>query len=188
VIVSTFSGRVVAGHGRIEAARLLGVATVPIERQAFAGEVEEREFLLADNRLAELSERDNAALKDLLEQLDTGETDMDLTGYSEEDRERLATQFHRELAERIAEEPVYTTTDTKADRRAAKIAERLTTLAKNHKPQLESAAAIVISADCPEFLCIEDAALPDFLAELRRYADQGTESPLATILEHAHKL
>jgi DNA modification methylase len=96
VIVSTFSGRVVAGHGRIEAARLLGVATVPVERQAFAGEAEEREFLLSDNRIAELAERDNAMLKDLLEQLDTGETDMDLTGYTEEVIESLMLQEHQD--------------------------------------------------------------------------------------------
>lgn len=94
VIVSTFSGRVVAGHGRIEAAKLLGVAQVPVERQAFGSEAEEREFLLADNRLAELAERDNALLKDLLEQLAAGSEDMDLTGYTEEDIERLMTQFH----------------------------------------------------------------------------------------------
>jgi hypothetical protein len=96
VIVSTFSGRVVAGHGRIEAARLLGVATVPVERQAFASEAEEREFLLSDNRIAELAERDNALLKDLLEQLDTGETDMDLTGYTEDVIEQLMTQEHQD--------------------------------------------------------------------------------------------
>jgi DNA modification methylase len=96
VIVSTFSGRVVAGHGRIEAARLLGVATVPVERQAFASEAEEREFLLSDNRIAELAERDNALLKDLLEQLDTGETDMDLTGYTTEVIESLMLQEHQD--------------------------------------------------------------------------------------------
>jgi DNA modification methylase len=96
VIVSTLSGRVVAGHGRIEAARLLGVATVPVERQAFASEAEEREFLLSDNRIAELAERDNAMLKDLLEQLDTGETDMDLTGYTEEVIESLMLQEHQD--------------------------------------------------------------------------------------------
>lgn len=96
VIVSTFSGRVVAGHGRIQAARLLGVATVPVERQAFGSEAEEREFLLSDNRLAELAERDGALLKDLLEQLDTDEADMDLTGYTAEAIERLLMQFHQD--------------------------------------------------------------------------------------------
>ena len=94
VIVSTFSGRVVAGHGRIQAARLLGVATVPVERQAFASESEEHEFLLSDNRLAELAERDNALLKEILESLDTGAQDLDLTGYTTEAVERLMTQFH----------------------------------------------------------------------------------------------
>jgi DNA modification methylase len=102
VIVSTFSGLVVAGHGRIEAARLLGVATVPVERQRFNSADEEREFLLSDNRLAELAERDNALVKDLLEQLDAGQTTdngqllADLTGYVEAERERLMLQEHQD--------------------------------------------------------------------------------------------
>jgi ParB-like chromosome segregation protein Spo0J len=100
IIVSRLSGRIVAGHGRLLAAKVLQVAQVPIERQAFDSEDAEREFLLADNRLAELAERDNALLKDLLEQLDCGQaTDAgqllaDLTGYDAAERERLALQVH----------------------------------------------------------------------------------------------
>jgi ParB-like chromosome segregation protein Spo0J len=94
IIVSKLSGRIVAGHGRLDAARLLQVAEVPVERQAFADEAAEHEFLLADNRIAELAERDNALVKDLLEQLDTGATDTDLTGYTREAIEELMNQYH----------------------------------------------------------------------------------------------
>ena len=100
VIVSRRSGYVVAGHARIEAARLLKCEEVPVDYQDFASDDEETAYLIADNRIAELAERDNAAIKDLLEQLDCGQTTeagqliADLSGYDLAERERLANQFH----------------------------------------------------------------------------------------------
>ena len=96
VIVSKRSGLVVAGHARIEAARLLGTVQVPVDYQDFASDAEETAYLIADNRIAELAERDNAAIKDLLQELDTGETDMDITGYTESVIEGMMNQVHVE--------------------------------------------------------------------------------------------
>ncbi len=96
VIVSKLSGYIVAGHARVEAAKLLNINAVPVDYQAFATEAEECAYLLADNRIAELAERDNALLKDLLQELDTGEIDMDLTGYTEAALEELMTQEHQD--------------------------------------------------------------------------------------------
>ena len=98
VIVSTLSGYIVAGHARIEAAKLLNINAVPVDYQPFASTDEETAYLIADNRIAELAERDNAVLKDLLQELDTGATDMDLTGYVESEIERLMLQTHQEDA------------------------------------------------------------------------------------------
>jgi ParB-like chromosome segregation protein Spo0J len=94
VIVSERSGYIVAGHARVLAAGVLGVVSVPVDTQPFASEAEELSYLVADNRLAELAERDNAVIKDLLETLDDGSTDMDLTGYSQAAIENLMTQVH----------------------------------------------------------------------------------------------
>ena len=96
VIVSKLSGYIVAGHARIEAAKLLNINAVPVDYQPFASTEEEMAYLIADNRIAELAERDNAILKDLLQELDTGATDMDLTGYTEQALEELMTQTHQE--------------------------------------------------------------------------------------------
>jgi ParB-like chromosome segregation protein Spo0J len=96
VIVSKLSGYIVAGHARIEAAKLLNINAVPVDYQPFANTEEETAYLIADNRIAELAERDNAVLKDLLEELDTGATDMDLTGYVESEIERLMLQEHQD--------------------------------------------------------------------------------------------
>ena len=49
--------------------------------------------LLAANRFGRVGQDDAAALKDLLQALDTGGADMDLTGYSADELERLMTQF-----------------------------------------------------------------------------------------------
>jgi hypothetical protein len=50
--------------------------------------------LLAANRFGRVGADDPAILKDLLQDLDTGALDMDLTGYSEKDIERLMLQYH----------------------------------------------------------------------------------------------
>lgn len=83
IVVSRRSGFIIKGHGRLEAARALGMEAVPVDFQDYASEAEEYADLIADNRLAELAEMDQGALKDLLQELDTGELDMELTGFDE---------------------------------------------------------------------------------------------------------
>ena len=96
ICVSNRSGFVIKGHGRLMAARVLGVTHVPVEYQDYATEAEEYQDMIADNRIAELAERDMSIIKDLLEELDTGANDMDLTGYVEAEIERLMLQEHQE--------------------------------------------------------------------------------------------
>jgi len=47
--------------------------------------------LLAANRFGRVGQDDAAALKDILQELDTGEIDMDLTGYDKAIREQMAS-------------------------------------------------------------------------------------------------
>src|SRR5262245_50296616 len=49
------AGEVVVGHGRLEAAKLLGLTAVPTIRLDHLSEAQRRAFSLADNRLAELA-------------------------------------------------------------------------------------------------------------------------------------
>ena len=51
VLVSD-EGQIVAGHGRVEAARLLGLETVPTLALSHLSETERRAYVLADNKLA----------------------------------------------------------------------------------------------------------------------------------------
>lgn len=99
ITVSTNSGFIVRGHGRLKAAQILGLTKVPVDYQDYASEAEEWADLIADNRIAELSEWDMPMLKDMLEELDTGALDIELTGFTDEEMERLMTQFHVEELE-----------------------------------------------------------------------------------------
>jgi hypothetical protein len=91
ITISKRSGFIVTGHGRLEAARLLQVAEVPVDEQDFATEADEWAHLIADNRIAELADADRAMLRDLAEELDTGDFDMGLTGFDYTALEELMT-------------------------------------------------------------------------------------------------
>ena len=93
IVVSKRSGFIVVGHGRLAAAKLLGCDTVPVDYQEFDTESDEWAHLLADNRLAELAETDGAVLKDVLLELDTGDFDMDMSGFVDEEMERVINSF-----------------------------------------------------------------------------------------------
>lgn len=94
ITISRRSGFVVTGHGRLEAAKLLQVAEVPVDEQDFATEADEWAHLIADNRIAELADPSRAELATLLAELDTGDFDMDVTGFDYAALEELMTAEH----------------------------------------------------------------------------------------------
>jgi DNA modification methylase len=53
---------IIAGHGRVVAARTLGLATVPVIELAHLTEAQKKAYILADNRLAEQAGWDSALL------------------------------------------------------------------------------------------------------------------------------
>ena len=74
-------GVLVAGHGRLAAARKLGLPTVPVVVLDHLTPTQRRALVLADNRLAELSTWDDALLRIELEALQDDGFDLDLTGF-----------------------------------------------------------------------------------------------------------
>ena len=96
ITVSKRSGFIVRGHGRLLAAQALDLDTVPVDYQDYANEAEEWADLIGDNRIAELSELDNTVLKDLIQEIDTGEIDLTLTGFDEEEIKKMMTQYFDE--------------------------------------------------------------------------------------------
>ena len=85
VTVSTLSGLVVRGHGRLMAAIHAGLSHVPVDYQHYDSEEAETADLIADNRIAELAEVDNKMLAELFGGFDAEAIDVSLTGYTADD-------------------------------------------------------------------------------------------------------
>jgi hypothetical protein len=85
IVISSRSGFVVKGHGRLMAANLLKMEYVPVDIQDYESEAQEFSDMIADNRIAELSEIDNAALSELLGEL----PEIDFTGFTDFEIEKI---------------------------------------------------------------------------------------------------
>lgn len=68
---------IVEGHGRLEACKKLGIDTVPVVRLDHLTDEQRREYAIAHNATAELSEWDLDILPDELAELDLGDFDFD---------------------------------------------------------------------------------------------------------------
>ncbi len=93
ITVSTLSGLIVKGHGRLLAAKELGVKEVPVDYQSYSSDEEEMADLLFDNKIQELSEIDKKELLNCFENYDTGNIPFELSGYTEEEYRDLAAAF-----------------------------------------------------------------------------------------------
>lgn len=91
ITVSKRSGFIVRGHGRYAAAKILELDTVPVDHQDYESEAAEWADLVADNRISELSQMDRVLLREVLGEIDTGNIDMDITGFDEGALEILMT-------------------------------------------------------------------------------------------------
>lgn len=89
VTVSDLSGLIVKGHGRLQAAKLAGLKKIPVEVQHYETEADEMADLLADNKIAELAELDEAAVLEILDDMKEQGLPVELAGYTEEDLEEL---------------------------------------------------------------------------------------------------
>jgi ParB-like chromosome segregation protein Spo0J len=72
-------GGIVAGHGRVEAAKVLGLDTVPTIRLEHLSEAQKRAYILADNKLAEKAGWDREILAIELQHLMEIELDFDIS-------------------------------------------------------------------------------------------------------------
>ena len=84
-------GGVIAGHGRIEAARLLGLAGVPVLRIDHMTEAQKRAYMIADNKLAENAGWDEDLLAIELQELLEMDFEVTLTGFETAEIDGLLT-------------------------------------------------------------------------------------------------
>jgi DNA modification methylase len=73
--------QIIAGHGRVAAAKLLGIKEVPTVKLAHLSDAEKRAYILADNRLAEKAGWDREILAIELQALVSLDFEVELTGF-----------------------------------------------------------------------------------------------------------
>ena len=92
IVVSRRSGFVVKGHGRLLAARMLGLEEVPVDYQDYENEAAEWADMVADNKIAELSNMDEEELNAIIRELD-GQIDLELTGFQTSEINNILSQI-----------------------------------------------------------------------------------------------
>jgi ParB-like chromosome segregation protein Spo0J len=89
---------ILAGHGRLLAARRLGLAEVPVIRFEHLSEAQKRAYILADNQIALQAGWDDTLLAEELAWLRDERFDLDLIGFDATELERLPALADGEAA------------------------------------------------------------------------------------------
>lgn len=111
VTVSNQTGYIVKGHGRLAAAKLKGWCNVPVDYQDYSSTDEEYADLIADNRLAELSEIQDDVMAELIKSFEN-EDMLALTGYDSEDIDGILASLSDDGEEEPEPEEEKKTPDT----------------------------------------------------------------------------
>lgn len=108
LIISNRTGFLIVGHGRLEAAKNLGIEKLPVIYQDFKDEAQEYAYLVSDNEIARWSDLDlNAVKEDILDFPDL-QLDIDLLGIEDLDLNFLEeTNLDEEKYTRKVESPIY---------------------------------------------------------------------------------
>ena len=83
---------IIAGHGRVMAAKKLGLKDVPCIEASHLTEAQKRAYVIADNRLALDAGWDNDMLKIELQELDDLDFDLSLTGFDPKELDAFLAQ------------------------------------------------------------------------------------------------
>lgn len=101
--------RILAGHARCKAAEKMGLSEVPVVVLPLTGAAADA-YVIADNKLNELSEWDETVLADLIADIDAANFDAEITGFDADEIERLLSPqgctedyFDEEKAKSIVE-------------------------------------------------------------------------------------
>lgn len=107
--------QVIAGHGRLAAARSIGMWQVPCLRLSHLDDAQRRAYIIADNKLAENSGWDMSLLRIELGDLYAEGYDLGLIGFSEEEIDNLLKPADGEKDDDDESPPVFSLTITSKD-------------------------------------------------------------------------
>src|SRR5580704_307670 len=111
-VLADQDGGIIAGHGRVLAARRLGLTEVPVIILNHLNENQKRAFMLADNRLALNAGWDEEMLQLELQALAQSGCHLEITGFDRKELERLLADLSQhaladpDKAPAIKDEPV----------------------------------------------------------------------------------
>lgn len=92
IVARKQDNRVISGHTRLKAAKLLNLEKVPV-RLIELTEEEADALALADNRLGEIASWDDGLLSEILEDLKEKEFELDSIGFSEQELDQLLGEW-----------------------------------------------------------------------------------------------
>jgi len=95
-ILSDPEGGIIAGHGRVLAARQIAMPTVPVILLGHLTENQRRALRLADNQLALNASWDENLLRAELEALIQSDFDIEITGFDQEELDQLLTDLNQQ--------------------------------------------------------------------------------------------
>ena len=184
IVVNKNTGIIEAGNGLYQEMKDLGateIAAVFVDDD----DNQAKAFAIMDNRSGELSEWDLPNLKDILQELDSGALDMDLTGFNEDELEDMMTQFHiddESLTDAIVSEQEYDEAHDRSERILRRMTDKINDISISNPRALNGAIAVIVDiAKGNQILFLADPKLNDLVTEIRRHVEDGTASPM----EHA---
>jgi DNA modification methylase len=103
ILVDTNAG-ILAGHGRLLAARKLGLERVPVVVLDHLSETQKRAYIICDNKSAEQAGWDDEILRGELADLRAADVDLAMLGFSDDELGRLLAEIEPESAESASDE------------------------------------------------------------------------------------
>jgi len=182
VIVSRQSDFIVAGHCRVLSALEKAWDKVPVVYQNYS-EDDELGFNMADNKIQEFSELDFTISADNTLKLDAKNFPLEMTSFPIPEIKRMmewTPESPESLSQKIKNEKKYREEIESVKNIAEQVAEKIKLIRVKN---LSKAIAIVIpKGQGRELFVLIDPSTKDVVAELKRYAKDGVESPLAELM------
>ncbi len=97
ILVDSGTETIIAGHGRLSAAESIGLEQVPVIVLDHLSESQRRAYIIADNRLALDAGWDEAVLAAELAELQADGFDLELTGFDDDEIEKLLEDIEPEV-------------------------------------------------------------------------------------------
>ena len=95
---------IIAGHGRLMAAKKLGLKKVPVVILDHLSDLQKKAYIIADNKLAENASWNEEILASELADLKENDFDLDLIGFEDQELEKIFSSLYNKDEDQESEE------------------------------------------------------------------------------------